>query len=214
MNEIQDTKAFVKDGGAYLLLADAMGGKSSSDIITDMEAAGQRQLVASQQLPTKIQSGMVADFEALGFTFGEPLKDDPMFRPATLPPGWTKRGTDHDMWSRIDDELGRERVSIFYKAAFYDRSAFMRLVTVEGYVSQCQYAGATPVADETWATPASIVEAALQAAQREAEEAATWQRHADEGYLPEESKKYAAEHTARREAFLAIARHHGGAVDV
>lgn len=87
---------------------------------------GQAQLVSSMQLPTKMQDPR-EHFEALGFKFGKADKSDPLFCPATLPEGWTKRGSDHAMWSYIHDEKGRERVAIFYKAAFYDRDALMRL---------------------------------------------------------------------------------------
>lgn len=89
------------------------------------EARGQAQFVASQSLPSDVRDRKV--FEALGFTFGEPYKDDPIFAPATLPAGWTKRGTDHDMHSEILDEKGRVRAGVFYKAAFYDRHADMSL---------------------------------------------------------------------------------------
>jgi hypothetical protein len=89
------------------------------------EARGQAQFVASQSLPSDVRDRKV--FEALGFTFGEPYKDDPIFAPATLPAGWTKRGTDHDMHSEILDEKGRVRAGVFYKAAFYDRRADMSL---------------------------------------------------------------------------------------
>jgi hypothetical protein len=168
MNEIQNTSQFVKDGGAYLILADAVSGKSSDQIIGDMEAAGQRQLIASHLLPTDTHR-TDAEFEALGFVFGDPVEGDPMFRHATLPGGWTKRGSDHDMWSLVVDERGRERASVFYKAAFYDRSAHMSLNTVLGYLRSCVQDGAPIVTDETWATPAAIREAALGAIESDRE---------------------------------------------
>jgi hypothetical protein len=99
----------------------------ASGYITGMEADGQRQLVNSDRLPTQVSFGSDADFEALGFVFGEPDRNDPLFRSATLPDGWKREGSDHSMWSYIVDEQGRRRVSIFYKAAFYDRDAFMSL---------------------------------------------------------------------------------------
>lgn len=89
------------------------------------EARGQAQFVASQSLPTDVRDRKA--FEALGFTFGKPFADDPLFAPATLPAGWTKRSTDHDMHSEILDEKGRVRAGVFYKAAFYDRKADMSL---------------------------------------------------------------------------------------
>jgi hypothetical protein len=104
--------------------------------IEAQEAAGQRELVHSDRLPTDTgYSCTDADFEALGFTFGPPDPDDPMFRPATLPAGWSRKGSGHSMWSHIVDERGLDRVSIFYKAAFYDRSAHMGIVNVGGTVA-------------------------------------------------------------------------------
>ena len=96
----------------------------TSDYITGMEADGQRQFVGSEQMPSR---SPIAELEALGFVFGDPDPRDPLFRPCTLPTGWVKRRTGHDMWSEIVDDKGRKRVSIFYKAAFYDRDAFDRI---------------------------------------------------------------------------------------
>ncbi len=99
--------------------------------IEEMESAGQAQLVNSDRLPTQINHGSRADFEALGFVFGEVDRNDSMFQQVTLPDGWKREGSDHAMWSYIVDDLGRQRVSIFYKAAFYDRDAFMSLMAVD-----------------------------------------------------------------------------------
>lgn len=110
-----------RDPAVHLLGALSDG---TSAYIEGMEAAGQRQLVASTVLPIDTR-GRDADFEALGFTFGE--KTDDLFRDAILPEGWSKQGSDHAMWSYIVDERGVERAAIFYKAAFYDRSAHMDL---------------------------------------------------------------------------------------
>lgn len=98
----------------------------TEEYITGMESAGQRQLVNSTQLPAEMRPSREA-FEALGFVFGEPTPGDPLFVEATLPTGWKKRGSDHAMWSYIDDENGIERVGVFYKAAYYDRKADMHL---------------------------------------------------------------------------------------
>lgn len=99
----------------------------STTYITDMEAEGQRQVVASQMLPWDMQPDRKA-FMDLGFVLSLPVDD--LFCEAVLPEGWTKAPTDHDMWSKIVDERGIERVAIFYKAAFYDRKAAMHLVEV------------------------------------------------------------------------------------
>lgn len=93
------------------------------------ERQGQAQVLASTTLPTDTR-GRDAEFEALGFTFGAPAAGDPLFREATLPEGWSRKGTDHSMHSVIVDERGIARVGIFYKAAYYDRKADMSILNV------------------------------------------------------------------------------------
>lgn len=112
-----------------------MHADGQSDYIAGMEAAGQRQLVNSDRLPVDMRVGLNgarSEFEALGFTFGDPDPDDPLFCQATLPDGWRREPSEHDMWSYIVDETGTRRVEVFYKAAWYDRRAFMRLAAVGG----------------------------------------------------------------------------------
>lgn len=94
--------------------------------IEAQEAAGQAMLVASEQLPKKVDNATRAQLVALGFKFGADVDD--LFVTATLPPGWKKRATSHSMHSDIVDDKGRVRASVFYKAAFYDRKADMRMV--------------------------------------------------------------------------------------
>src|SRR5262245_10694052 len=101
--------------------------------IEAQEAQGQREMVASTVLPTEVNfRESDADYEALGFTFGEVVAGDPLFRQATLPEGWSRKGSDHAMWSYVVDERGIERVGVFYKAAFYDRKAGLNIINV-GY---------------------------------------------------------------------------------
>lgn len=95
--------------------------------IEAQEASGQDQLVNSNVLPTKCPQADRKILEAAGIKFGEPHKGDPLFCTAVLPKGWKKRATDHTMWSELVDENGKVRATIFYKAAFYDRDAFIRL---------------------------------------------------------------------------------------
>jgi hypothetical protein len=97
--------------------------------IYEQERQGQAQVLASTTLPTDTR-GRDAEFEALGFTFGAPVAGDPLFREATLPEGWSRKGTDHSMHSVIVDERGIDRVNIFYKAAYYDRKADMRILNI------------------------------------------------------------------------------------
>jgi hypothetical protein len=105
-----------------------LGGMDGSDYITGMESAGQQQLVNSDRLP--VEGSDDPRLLELGFTFGDPDQDDPLFRPATLPPGWKREGSDHAMHSYLLDERGIRRVNVFYKAAYYDRRADMHIQNV------------------------------------------------------------------------------------
>lgn len=156
---IRNTTADMQEPANGLgFLLESLADGTPSRAIERMEADGQRQLVNSDRLPATIQ-GDTAEYEALGFTLDDPDPADPMFAPATLPAGWKRDASDHDMWSYIVDDHGRRRVAIFYKAAFYDRHAFMRLNTLIGYVRECLWAKTPFVTDDTWATPASVADA-------------------------------------------------------
>jgi len=98
------------------------GPNGSPDAILASEKAAQSDFVTSTKFPKRVSGGSVADLEALGFKFGDAIDD--LFVAAELPAGWKKRGSDHDMWSYIDDAEGNERIAVFYKGAFYDRDAF------------------------------------------------------------------------------------------
>lgn len=116
--------------------------------IEAQEARGQAQLVASTQLPAQ---GDWDKLEALGFVKGAPTPGDDLFVEATLPDGWTKERTDHSMWSVIKDTRGIERVSVGYKAAFYDRWAQISVKDVGYSVSSDIIYGDNPVAlPEFW----------------------------------------------------------------
>jgi hypothetical protein len=121
-------------------LAAAMSGDLSNAMIAStpggierQEAAGQRTLVASAMLPKEIRGATREQLTALGFKFGADVDD--LFVECELPPGWTKRGTDHSMHSDLLDEQGRKRAGIFYKAAFYDRKADMSMLRRYGIQS-------------------------------------------------------------------------------
>ncbi|MFF9215579.1 hypothetical protein [Streptomyces viridosporus] len=186
-----------------LAVAAAMGGADPSEVIEGQEKAGQAQLVHSDQLPTDMSGDEQGAFEALGFTFGDPDERDPLFRPATLPESWKREASDHSMWSYIVDELGRRRVRIFYKAAFYDRRAFMSLTTVTGYITDCQHRNVDVITDSTWATPAVVAEAARERAEAAQTNADRW---ADAAYP--DAAQWKAEAEAERDAYLAIAAKH------
>lgn len=97
----------------------------SSRAIENQEARGQRKFVANQTLPKQCQGCTLMQLEAMGIIFGKAIDD--LFVEAQLPNGWKKVPTSHNMWSHLVDEKGRKRASIFYKAAFYDRDAFISL---------------------------------------------------------------------------------------
>lgn len=118
-----------------VMLGDMMR-MGTSDAIEAQEAQGQKELVNSSVLPSEILHSTQADFEALGFVFGDLVEGDPLFRHVQLPEGWIKKGSDHAMWSYVEDDRGIERVAVFYKAAFYDRSAHMYLDKVGYKIAQ------------------------------------------------------------------------------
>jgi len=147
------------DADTMLVLLDGLSGGDGSAAIYAQERHGQHEIVNSDVIPTKMSGRAEHDLIALGFTLGEQVGGDPMFRRATLPEGWSRQGTEHAMHSKIVDTLGRPRVNIFYKAAFYDRRADLMINSVYGYVTECVYEGTTPVLDEVWATRAAVLEA-------------------------------------------------------
>lgn len=119
--------------------------EGQSDYIANMEKQGQKQLVNSTAFPIDCNFSDEQDLLDLGFVLGD--KVDDLFREVQLPEGWEKRGSDHAMWSYIYDERGLPRVSIFYKAAFYDRSAHWSLVRDPAVklVDQAAYDTSIPV---------------------------------------------------------------------
>lgn len=91
--------------------------------IERQEANGQASFVASTTLPVDMSAADRELLEQSGVQFGEPVPGDSLFQYVELPAGWSKRGTDHSMWSELVDADGNVRARIFYKAAFYDRRA-------------------------------------------------------------------------------------------
>lgn len=100
--------------------------------IEAQEKAGQLEQAALETLPIDLGRDRGDGtmwrkcWESLGFQFGMPV--DELFVEAKFPPGWSKRPTDHSMWSDVIDDKGRVRGKVFYKAAFYDRRAHAMLV--------------------------------------------------------------------------------------
>lgn len=105
------------------LLASAMV-FGSNGFIESQESEGQKDLCSSTALPID----GAEEWETLqswGVAKGEKL--DNLFCNATLPAGWSLKPSNHSMWSYLHDDRGLKRASVFYKAAFYDRDAFIKI---------------------------------------------------------------------------------------
>lgn len=106
-----------------------MGG--NPDAIERQEEQGQKELIESSQLPIKINNsrkdfGDLLDgefYKKIGITIRS--SGDNLFYTVTLPKGWKIKPTDHSMWSELLNDKNEKIASIFYKAAFYDRDAFI-----------------------------------------------------------------------------------------
>lgn len=112
--------ALMKGDIPNFLVASIPGG------IEAQEAQGQKDFVESHSLPID------APWDELNKMGVKQRKEvitgkDDLFVPCKLPKGWGVEPTDHPMWSELKDASGKVRASIFYKAAFYDRSAFLRI---------------------------------------------------------------------------------------
>lgn len=96
-------------------------------MIEASEARGQALLAEADQLPAEGMDEARAVLEALGFEIIGPTDGDPLFVDVKMPPGWKKVPTSHSMWLDLVDVDGWKRAEIFYKAAFYDRGAHIRM---------------------------------------------------------------------------------------
>ncbi len=105
-----------------------MGGNPNA--IENQEREGQKKLADSNtQLPRKVNSGATDVREAyrkMGITITSEGEDSLFFN-VELPTGWEVRPTNHSMWNNLVDDKGVTRATIFYKAAFYDRDAFINI---------------------------------------------------------------------------------------
>jgi hypothetical protein len=108
------------------ILMDALAGKNPSDSVVESEKRGQLALAATDVLPKVIRPPEGRKIlEERGVIFGE--DDDDLFVNVTLPEGWKKVLGEHPMWTQLMDENDEEVGLIFYKAAFYDRDAFLSI---------------------------------------------------------------------------------------
>ncbi len=93
-------------------------------MIEASETHGQQEFINSTQLPIKGSCGgkeyIDRNIKIIGISEG-----DELFYDVELPAGWSKKATDHSMWNTLLNDKDEEIGNIFYKAAFYDRNAFI-----------------------------------------------------------------------------------------
>lgn len=117
----------------------AKEGESPSRAIENQEKRGQQMVVKYRRLPKSTNScsnirPKLCDFEFTKVQYekmGIKIIDkyDDLFWNVQLPDGWEIKATSHSMWNDLLDDKGRKRASFFYKAAFYDRDAFINFDT-------------------------------------------------------------------------------------
>jgi hypothetical protein len=205
MTEIENTS---KRNPIVHLAAGFPGSGTFANCIEDQEAAGQSQLVNSEMLPRDGSDG----YATVGVTVVDDSGDD-LFVKVTLPAGWSKRPTDHSMLSEVVDDLGRKRIGVFYKSAFYDRKAHGVVETVTSYVRSCVDYDRPVVTDDVWATPTAVAEAATVLARSSDKKAV----EADELAASRGSDTYwigrAAERRAEAAKYRTIAERYAASTD-
>jgi len=112
-----------------------ISGRSPRDCVA-IEEASQKVVAESEKwlIATKVNwngknynhDGITASGKLIEFGFTEIQQADNLFYSCIPPKGWTKETTGY--WTTIKDETGKERMSQFYKGAFYDRDAFINIL--------------------------------------------------------------------------------------
>lgn len=93
-----------------------------------IEFQGQQQLVESSWLPVRMLPAVEEALLAAGVKLGPVVDDDPLFREAELPAGWSRQASGRDpVFSYLLDGSGRRRFKVFYKASPHDRKAHVSL---------------------------------------------------------------------------------------
>lgn len=118
-------QALLKGDTDNFIAASTPGGIEAQEKRGQIEQSFLETLPIDGTITSRGKINSKAEFEKLGFVFGKQI--DECFVESQFPNGWRKKPTDHSMWSEILDEKGRKRGMIFYKAAFYDRSAHVHL---------------------------------------------------------------------------------------
>ncbi|HLM83629.1 MAG TPA: hypothetical protein VK254_00235 [Candidatus Bathyarchaeia archaeon] len=108
-----------------------VSGRSPQDCVA-IEESAQRAVAESEQwlLARKMNRGASRDgrsvkdiLEEMGFVVLEEYDD--LFFSVQPPEGWKKETQGY--WTTVWDESGKERISQFFKGAFYDRDAFLNI---------------------------------------------------------------------------------------
>lgn len=95
------------------------------EMIVTQEKNGQETFNRENLIPIEMRNVTKEEMEGMGFIFGD--RYDDLFMQCILPEGWRKEpAEDSQYWSYIFDENNKKVFAIFYKAAFYDRGAFIR----------------------------------------------------------------------------------------
>lgn len=120
-------------------------GKLFDALIRSDEAAGQREVVATQRLPKTIPHWQKVTWEAICAAWGLTIvgEVDDLFNKVELPHGWQIVASSHSMWTALNDSQGRQRALIFYKAAFYDRRA--HIILESRYIYRIDYDSEAPL---------------------------------------------------------------------
>lgn len=121
MDSIKNSRENLKQTGGKDNISNALYAMEDGGI-EKQEARGQTAFVKSASWPIKMDTN-INTFKHMGLIFGGKIDD--LFMEVQLPNGWKIEPTDHSMWSDLKDDKDRVRASIFYKAAFYDRDAFV-----------------------------------------------------------------------------------------
>ena len=104
-----------------------LSGRSPQAIVTGEEAAqravaeSEKWLIARKENAWDSKMSVKERLEEMGFVVLE--EHDDLFYSVQPPEGWTKETQGY--WTTVKDQEGNERISQFFKGAFYDRDAFL-----------------------------------------------------------------------------------------
>ena len=96
----------------------------SADALSNVvRSTAQHNLTKISQLPKPEKQ-----VEEIGIKIIDPVENDSLFYNVEFPEGWTRKRTDHGMYTDILDEHGRKRATIMYKPDPWDRAGYTRVV--------------------------------------------------------------------------------------